>query len=46
MPEHMNITYNHPGKCPICGMTLIPKPLAQTGAPMSSPSAIPSEHQH
>jgi membrane fusion protein, copper/silver efflux system len=24
MPEHGSIEYEHPGKCPICGMTLIP----------------------
>lgn len=24
MPEHVAITYKHPGKCPICAMTLIP----------------------
>ena len=24
MPEHISITYDHPGKCPICGMTLVP----------------------
>ena len=24
MPEHASIKYNHGGKCPICGMTLIP----------------------
>jgi membrane fusion protein, copper/silver efflux system len=24
MPEHADIKYNHPGKCPICAMTLIP----------------------
>ncbi len=24
MPEHISIEYNHPGKCPICGMTLVP----------------------
>jgi Cu(I)/Ag(I) efflux system membrane fusion protein len=24
MPEHVSIEYNHPGKCPICGMTLVP----------------------
>ena len=24
MPEHVSITYDHPGKCPICGMTLVP----------------------
>ena len=26
MPEHATIKYDHPGKCPICGMTLIPTP--------------------
>jgi multidrug efflux pump subunit AcrA (membrane-fusion protein) len=24
MPEHVAIRYDHPGKCPVCGMTLIP----------------------
>jgi membrane fusion protein, copper/silver efflux system len=24
MPEHLSIEYNHPGKCPICGMALVP----------------------
>jgi len=24
MPEHMSITYKEPGKCPLCGMTLVP----------------------
>lgn len=24
MPEHISIAYDHPGKCPICGMTLVP----------------------
>jgi multidrug efflux pump subunit AcrA (membrane-fusion protein)/rubrerythrin len=24
MPEHVSIVYKHPGKCPICGMTLVP----------------------
>jgi Cu(I)/Ag(I) efflux system membrane fusion protein len=24
MPAHISITYDHPGKCPICGMTLVP----------------------
>ncbi len=24
MPEHVAIEYDHPGKCPICGMTLVP----------------------
>jgi rubrerythrin len=24
MPEHISIEYDHPGKCPICSMTLVP----------------------
>jgi len=24
MPEHVSVQYNHPGKCPLCGMTLVP----------------------
>jgi RND family efflux transporter MFP subunit len=24
MPEHVSIEYDHAGKCPICGMTLVP----------------------
>ena len=24
MPEHVSIVYEHPGSCPICGMTLVP----------------------
>jgi RND family efflux transporter MFP subunit len=24
MPEHISITYDHPGNCPICGMALVP----------------------
>ena len=24
MPEHVSIEYDAPGKCPICGMTLVP----------------------
>ena len=46
MPEHMTIRYNHEGKCPICGMTLIP--ALETGTTTApSPTAIMSpEHQH
>jgi len=40
MPEHSTITYDHSGKCPICGMTLIP---AEPNA--VSPSPTP-EHKH
>jgi RND family efflux transporter MFP subunit len=24
MPEHVSIEYEHPGKCPLCGMALVP----------------------
>jgi RND family efflux transporter MFP subunit len=24
MPEHVALEYEHPGKCPLCGMTLVP----------------------
>jgi membrane fusion protein, copper/silver efflux system len=44
MPEHATIKYDHPGKCPICGMTLIPASAEEFHA--SSPSPTPSEHQH
>jgi membrane fusion protein, copper/silver efflux system len=46
MPEHMSIKYNHSGKCPICGMTLIPASERKTAMPTSSPSATPTPHQH
>ncbi len=44
MPEHISIKYNHPGKCPICGMTLIPLP-EEGAAPTPSSTAMPPEHQ-
>src|SRR6266511_2772717 len=45
MPEHMSIKYNHGGKCPICGMTLIP--AAEAGATLTpAPTVMPPEHQH
>ena len=46
MPEHMSITYNHSGKCPICGMTLIPATAQKPAAPSVSPNATPMQHQH
>ena len=24
MPEHVSLEYDHPGKCPLCSMTLVP----------------------
>ena len=44
MPEHASIKYDHPGKCPICGMTLIPASDEESHA--SSPTPAPAEHQH
>ncbi len=39
MPEHATIKYDHPGKCPICGMTLIPAPDDKSSAlPTVTPS--------
>jgi len=46
MPEHASIQYDHPGKCPICGMTLIPSTgnlNVETPSPTPSPTA-PAEH--
>jgi membrane fusion protein, copper/silver efflux system len=44
MPDHMSIKYNHSGKCPICGMTLIPAP-GEGVTPTPSPTANPPGHQ-
>jgi rubrerythrin len=52
MPEHASIRYDHPGKCPICGMTLIPNTASQKAestAATPGPTAAPeedSEHHH
>jgi hypothetical protein len=42
MPEHATIKYNHPGKCPICGMTLIP--ASSDNADDASATATPGNH--
>ncbi len=31
MPEHVSIEYNHPGRCPLCGMTLVPVTQREIG---------------
>jgi Barrel-sandwich domain of CusB or HlyD membrane-fusion/Heavy metal binding domain len=31
MPEHISIAYETPGKCPICGMSLVPVPQSMLG---------------
>jgi hypothetical protein len=51
MPEHASIQYDHPGKCPICGMTLIPSTgNPNVGPPPVTPSQTPpaehSENHH
>jgi multidrug efflux pump subunit AcrA (membrane-fusion protein) len=42
MPEHVSIEYEHAGKCPICGMTLIPAP---ENPPLSTAEPPKTEHQ-
>lgn len=42
MPEHANIEYKHGGKCPICGMTLIPG--RASAQPVASPSPSAADH--
>jgi membrane fusion protein, copper/silver efflux system len=44
MPEHMSIKYSHSGKCPICGMTLIPASEQKPVMPAPSPSATATPH--
>jgi hypothetical protein len=47
MPEHADIKYNHPGKCPICGMTLIPTADEKLASPTPAPTATPTPaHQN
>lgn len=43
MPQHASIKYNHGGKCPICGMTLIPVP-PETPSSAAETSATPHVH--
>jgi len=45
MPEHATIKYNHGGKCPICGMTLIPAPSDNAGSPSLTPTATQGNHK-
>jgi Cu(I)/Ag(I) efflux system membrane fusion protein len=39
-PMHPSIVQDHPGKCPICGMDLVPMTLAPTSAGDSSGPAV------
>lgn len=38
MPEHSTITYDHSGKCPICGMTMIPAEPKASASPTPTPA--------
>ena len=38
MPEHETLLHKAPGKCPLCGMTLIPVPQTSTLLPTSMPT--------
>ena len=40
-PMHPEVVSDKPGKCPICGMTLVP--AAQSSSVTSTPSAVPGE---
>jgi hypothetical protein len=37
MPEHASVHEDKPGKCPICGMTLIPVMAAPDASTNSTP---------
>jgi len=38
-PMHPSVVQDHPGECPICSMTLVPKPEGNTKAPSPAPAA-------
>jgi len=42
MPEHANIEYEHGGKCPVCGMTLIPGNAS--AQPTATPTPTAADH--
>jgi Cu(I)/Ag(I) efflux system membrane fusion protein len=42
MPEHGNVQYDYQGKCPVCGMTLIPGQA--TSAAIPPPATTPPDH--
>ena len=45
MPEHSTIKYDHGGKCPICGMTLIPFTAEANETSSPTPAVAPEKHQ-
>jgi membrane fusion protein, copper/silver efflux system len=40
-PMHPQIVQDHPGECPICSMTLVPKPDAPMVQPVASARSVP-----
>jgi Cu(I)/Ag(I) efflux system membrane fusion protein len=45
-PMHPSVVQDHPGECPICGMTLVPKPEQKARIPAASAAgkpAVPAE---
>ncbi|HEY2731415.1 MAG TPA: efflux RND transporter periplasmic adaptor subunit [Polyangia bacterium] len=38
-PMHPSVVQDHPGECPICSMTLVPKPEGKSGKAEPKPSA-------
>lgn len=40
-PMHPSVVQDHPGQCPICGMTLVPSAPAGSAAPPAASSATP-----
>ena len=45
MPEHVSILYGAPGKCPICGMTLVETTVTPSLSPTPSPTPDASHAQ-
>jgi len=41
-PMHPAIVQDHPGECPICGMTLVPKAAGAAGKPATAADAKPA----
>jgi hypothetical protein len=40
-PMHPSVVQDHAGECPICSMTLVPKPAALARAGPAAPTAVP-----
>jgi Cu(I)/Ag(I) efflux system membrane fusion protein len=44
-PMHPQVVQDHPGDCPICSMSLVPKEGAASAKPPTEKKSAPSEHQ-